>query len=106
VKRLLSKGNRVNIPEPGNVDAFMATWQRERLGTPTEGPGRVFFSVNRRLPGIGLPEIWVVALAKAVTSGGFRCAARRGTLKTQGDDVRIRTRSYPYPHQVSKVSSL
>ena len=58
VARLLSKGNRVNIPEPGHGDwpSRVVCGNANEVGDVGEGPGKSsLFFVRDLIPGIGLP---------------------------------------------------
>ena len=72
----LSKGNRVNIPEPGHGDrpARVQCGNANELGDVGGGPGKSsLFFVRDGLPGIGLPGDRDVVPVKHRGSCGVRC---------------------------------
>ena len=76
--RLLSKGNRVNIPEPGHGDwPFGAQCgNANELGDVGGSPGKSsLFFVRNGLPGIGLPGDRDVVSVKHRGSCGARCTS-------------------------------
>lgn len=77
VARLLSKGNRVNIPEPGHGDwSFGATCgNANEVGDVGGSPGKSsLFFVRGFIPGIGLPGDRDNGSVKHRGSCGVRCA--------------------------------
>lgn len=116
----LSKGNRVNIPEPGRGDWPLASRPRlarvarasvecgdaNELGDVGRGTGKssLFFVRARDLPGIGSPGDRDVEPVKHRGSCGVR-SAPLGPGKSEGDGD-SRAGPYPYPQQVSEVNSL
>ena len=75
--RQLSKGNRVNIPEPGHGDWFSGTTcgNANEVGDVGESPGKSsLFFVRNPIPGIGLPGDRDNGSVKHRGSCGVRCA--------------------------------
>ena len=74
----LSKGNRVNIPEPGRGDWPLGV-KRGNANEPGDvggSPGKSsLFFVRNGLPGIGLPGDRDEVSVKHRASRGVRCAA-------------------------------
>ena len=73
----LSKGNRVNIPEPrhGDRPARVQCGNANELGDVGGGPGKSsLFFVRDALPGIGLPGERDAVPVKHRGSCGVRCA--------------------------------
>ena len=105
----LSKGNRVNIPEPGRGDWPPRGVQCGDANEPGDVGGSLgkssLFFVRVGLPGIGLPGDRDVVTRKAPRFP--RCPMRsRRPLKILGRRCDFHARPYPYPQQVSKVNSL
>ena len=76
--RLLSKGNRVNIPEPGHGDwpFGVKCGDASELGDVGRSPGKSsLFFVRDALPGIGLSGERDVVPVKHRASRGVRCAS-------------------------------
>ena len=74
----LSKGNRVNIPEPGRGDWPLGAQcgNANERGDVGGSPGKSsLFFVRSGLPGIGLPGDRDVASVKLRASRGVRCTA-------------------------------
>ena len=71
-----SKGNRVNIPEPGSGDWALGPQcgNATELGDASVDPGKSsLFFVRSGLPGIGLSRDRDVASVKRRASRGVRC---------------------------------
>jgi hypothetical protein len=71
-----SKGNRVNIPEPGGGDRALGPQcgNATELGDASVDPGKSsLFFVRSGLPGIGLSSDRDVASVKRRASRGVRC---------------------------------
>ena len=76
--RLISKGNRVNIPEPGHGDWPLGVQcgDANELGDVGGSPGKSsLFFVRDELPGIGLPGDRDVVPVKHRGSCGVRCTS-------------------------------
>jgi hypothetical protein len=76
IARVLSKGNRVNIPEPGHGDWPLGVQcgNANELGDVGESPGKSsLFFVRDGLHGIGLPGDMDVVPVKHRGSCGVRC---------------------------------
>ena len=74
--RILSKGSRVNIPEPGHGDWPLGVQcgNANELGDVGGSPGKSsLFFVRDGLPGIGLPGDRDVVPVQHRTSRGVRC---------------------------------
>ena len=74
--RYLSKGNRVNIPEPGHGDCPLGGYcgNANEPGDAGGSPGKSsLFFVRDGLPGIGLPGDRDVVAVKHRASRGVRC---------------------------------
>ena len=76
----LSKGNRVNIPEPGHGDGLAVTTAQcgnaNELGDVGDSPGKSsLFFVRDVIPGIGLAGDRDVVPVKHRGSCGVRCAS-------------------------------
>ena len=74
--RILSKGNRVNIPEPGHGDCPLGGYcgNANEPGDAGGSPGKSsLFFVRDGLPGIGLPGDRDVVAVKHRASRGVRC---------------------------------
>ena len=103
------KGNLVHIPEPdcGTVsDPRISHGNVTRLGDAHWSSGKSYlFYMSHRGPGILLQGEWVLVLAKSAAVLAASAHVRRD-LENPGEVTVIRTSSYPYPQQVSKVNSL
>ena len=97
-----SKGNRVNIPEPGGGDRALGPQcgNATELGDASVDPGKSsLFFVRSGLPGIGLSSDRDVASVKRRASRGVRCVgagpwkSEEGSVIFSPGRTRIRSRS-------------
>ena len=104
---LLSKGNRVNIPEHGRGDWCFGTicGNANEPGDTGRSPGKSsLFFVRDELHGIasrGDMDVVPVKHRVFAVSGALFLV-----LENPGESDNFRAVSYPYPQQVSKVNSL
>ena len=106
--RIPSKGNRVNIPEPGYGDWLLGVecGDANEPGDVGGSPGKSsLFFVRRALPGIGSAGDRDAVARKAPRFPRCPVHSRR-PLKILGRRCDFRAGPYPYPQQVSKVNSL
>ena len=104
---LLSKGNRVNIPELGRGDRCFGTecGNANEPGDVGRSPGKSsLFFVRDEIRGIasrGDTDVVPVKHRGFAVSGALLLA-----LENPGERFDFHAESYPYPQQVSKVNSL